>query len=256
MGPGHVTGLDARQVVRTDPAPGSRGFEPNYFPLIEFDEPDAAVAVHAGRRRTPRRGCGRGCARGRAPTGRRAPAPAARRAAAGVRIAAAGEVADGAARPGRQLGVGARAGHRRAPGDGRGAGIDHRHAARAQRLAAALPRGSCSPTPSTSPASCRRSSWGARPGSASRSRRPTRRASSPPGAAATRRHLARAARLPSWQFATGAGGDFESLALLLRPRPLPASVGRRPIDVSASGLALTPPLAPGPRSRSTVRCGR
>ena len=26
MGPGHVTGLDARQIVRTDPAPGSRGF--------------------------------------------------------------------------------------------------------------------------------------------------------------------------------------------------------------------------------------
>src|SRR6185436_20605305 len=39
MGPGHVTGLDARQIVRTDPAPGSRGFEPNYFPLIEFDDP-------------------------------------------------------------------------------------------------------------------------------------------------------------------------------------------------------------------------
>src|SRR5256886_4134226 len=39
MGPGHVTGLDTRQVIRTDPAPGSRSFEPNYFPLIEFDEP-------------------------------------------------------------------------------------------------------------------------------------------------------------------------------------------------------------------------
>ena len=39
MGPGYVTGLDRRQVVRTDPAPGSRTFEPNYFPLIELDEP-------------------------------------------------------------------------------------------------------------------------------------------------------------------------------------------------------------------------
>jgi len=39
MGPGYVTGIDRRQVVRTDPAPGSRTFEPNYFPLIELDEP-------------------------------------------------------------------------------------------------------------------------------------------------------------------------------------------------------------------------
>jgi hypothetical protein len=39
MGPGHVTGLDSRQVIRTDPAAGSRTFEPNYFPLIELDEP-------------------------------------------------------------------------------------------------------------------------------------------------------------------------------------------------------------------------
>ena len=39
MGPGDVTGLDDRQVIRTDPAPGSRSFEPNYVPLIELDEP-------------------------------------------------------------------------------------------------------------------------------------------------------------------------------------------------------------------------
>jgi hypothetical protein len=29
MGPGHVTGLDRRQIIRTDPAPGSTSFEPN-----------------------------------------------------------------------------------------------------------------------------------------------------------------------------------------------------------------------------------
>src|SRR3954451_10775432 len=39
MGPGHVTGLQTGQVIRSDPTPGSRAFEPNYCPLVEFDEP-------------------------------------------------------------------------------------------------------------------------------------------------------------------------------------------------------------------------
>jgi hypothetical protein len=39
-GPGDVTGFDAREVVRTDPRHLSPDFEPNYFPLVEFDRPD------------------------------------------------------------------------------------------------------------------------------------------------------------------------------------------------------------------------
>src|SRR6187402_801700 len=39
MGPGHVTGLQVGQVIRTDPTPGSRAFEPNNCALVEFDEP-------------------------------------------------------------------------------------------------------------------------------------------------------------------------------------------------------------------------
>src|SRR6266571_3454662 len=39
MGPGHVLSIDRRQIIRTDPAPGSRTFEPNFLPLVEFDEP-------------------------------------------------------------------------------------------------------------------------------------------------------------------------------------------------------------------------
>jgi hypothetical protein len=35
-----VTGFDARQVIRTDPPHLTSDFEPNYFPLIEFDRPD------------------------------------------------------------------------------------------------------------------------------------------------------------------------------------------------------------------------
>ncbi|MFN0123864.1 MAG: hypothetical protein ACKV2V_25455 [Blastocatellia bacterium] len=39
-GPGHVLGIDPRQVIRTHPRHLSAGFEPNLFPLIEFDRPD------------------------------------------------------------------------------------------------------------------------------------------------------------------------------------------------------------------------
>jgi hypothetical protein len=39
-GPGDVTGIDPRQVVRVEPANLATDFEPNYFPAIEFDSPD------------------------------------------------------------------------------------------------------------------------------------------------------------------------------------------------------------------------
>jgi hypothetical protein len=39
-GPGDVTGLDPRQVIRTDPAPGADAAEPTSFPLVEFDRPE------------------------------------------------------------------------------------------------------------------------------------------------------------------------------------------------------------------------
>jgi hypothetical protein len=79
-------------------------------------------------------------------------------------------------------------------------------------------------------------------------------------------------RLPvyhSWEFATGVGGDFESLARALRPRPLPASIGEQPIDMDdpgaplppetgvAVGGALVPPgWAPAPWPPATVRAVR
>ena len=55
-------------------------------------------------------------------------------------------------------------------------------------------------------------------------------------------------RLPvlfSWRFATGVAGDFEYLARQLEARPLPQGVGTRPIDVAAPGLGL-PPAADAP----------
>src|SRR5262249_23652656 len=40
FGPQDVTGFDVRQVIRTDPPNLSSDFEPNYFPLVEFDRAD------------------------------------------------------------------------------------------------------------------------------------------------------------------------------------------------------------------------
>lgn len=40
FGPGDVIGIDTRLVVRTDPKPNARNFEPNYLPIIDFDAPD------------------------------------------------------------------------------------------------------------------------------------------------------------------------------------------------------------------------
>ena len=39
-GPGDVTGLDTRDIVRTDPPHLATDFEPNYFPSVEFNTPD------------------------------------------------------------------------------------------------------------------------------------------------------------------------------------------------------------------------
>ena len=39
-GPGDVIGIDKAQVIRTDPQPEARNFEPNYLALVDFDAPD------------------------------------------------------------------------------------------------------------------------------------------------------------------------------------------------------------------------
>lgn len=40
FGPGEVRGFDVRTISRTWPLPGVMDIEPNYFPIIEFDQPD------------------------------------------------------------------------------------------------------------------------------------------------------------------------------------------------------------------------
>lgn len=44
-----------------------------------------------------------------------------------------------------------------------------------------------------------------------------------------------------WTFRTGSGGDFEQLVRVLESRPLPKTIGKRPIDISRSGLGVVPP---------------
>src|SRR5438128_6121616 len=40
FGPGEVAGIDPRAVIRTVPSADEVDAEPNYFPAIEFDQPD------------------------------------------------------------------------------------------------------------------------------------------------------------------------------------------------------------------------
>src|SRR5262245_38108989 len=39
-GPADIIGIDTRLIVRTEPKPGTRNFEPNYLAAIDFDPPD------------------------------------------------------------------------------------------------------------------------------------------------------------------------------------------------------------------------
>ena len=48
----------------------------------------------------------------------------------------------------------------------------------------------------------------------------------------------------SWTFRTGSGGDFKSLAKLIRARPAPETLGKRPVDISQPGFKL-PATFPG-----------
>jgi len=52
-GPGDVVGISSAQILRVEPEPGTRDFEPNYFPCLELVTPSrtrdarSAVDVHA-----------------------------------------------------------------------------------------------------------------------------------------------------------------------------------------------------------------
>ncbi len=254
-GPADVVGIDANQIVRMDPQPGTDDFEPNYFPCIEFDRPDfpwlftparadrereaAAVAVpgggaQAGRRHARQPPSTRRCRCCRSPRRRirASSCPTSRESWAWAH-------AQAAAADSTQPNV---------------------RAALAGSPELSLSRLICprilAPTPTTSPASCRRSSSAARRASAWRSPMPTLIAATALAPAWSLSPAPAQVTLPvyhHWEFRTGVGGDFASLVGRLRPQPAPPASGPPPdrhqparLRLARRGLA---PCRHGPRGR-------
>ena len=229
MGPGHVTGLDAAPDRAHRPGAGLARLRAELLPADRVRRPDAAVAVHAGRRQRRRRGCGHGsCSSSCASSTGVTPRRAARRAAAraGVRppaklAAELPDLADSWAWAHAQVTAEPQATAEVLTIDA--SQLDpERSVSRLSVRAAAAARHRVP--------GLRRAGLRARPHGRSRRSRSRRRRDASRARLAQRRRradLTRPARVyHHWQFATGAGGDFQSLAMLLRPRPVPAR--RRP----------------------------
>jgi hypothetical protein len=241
-GPGDVTGLDAREVIRIEPQHLMADFEPNYFPLIEFDRADFpwlfTPAVPDADRRLQPWIC---------------------------LVVVPKEAATLTAEPDRPLPVLecplgelpnlAEAwawAHAQVVSGSAGGSEPLNHAALKQILKG-------SPERTLSRLLCPRRldaktayyaclvptyDLGRRAGLGEPLTPADEQALGPawsfdPGADAR-------ARLPvyyHWEFSTGLAGDFESLARRLIPQPLPTTVGLRPIDISDPGWGL-PALQP------------
>ena len=247
MGPGHVTGLQPGAGHPHGPDAGLAGVRAELLPARRARRAEPAVAVHAGVAPTPASACGRGCASSSCACRPACRLDPPRRGSLPVLV-------DRRRRPTRapSCPTSPTAGRgptpRSPPATRRGRRrrrSTDRLLDRAPRPHAVAPRVRADPRarpPTTSPASCRRSSSAAWPVSASTSRRPrrhscARRGRSSEGAeldASSCRCTTRGSSPPAPH------GDFQSLALLLRARPLPPGVGERRIDVSASGRRRRP----------------
>ncbi len=229
LGPGDVTALARQQIIRAEPAPGTAAFESNYLALVEFDEPalpwlfTPASAV-AGRLRPWLAlvvvAVGPGVVLDPPGAG---PLPVLRIGPPALPEVELPDLADSWAWAHAQVApdgadpVAALAGD---PARNLSRLICGRLLApQTEYLACVVPTFEAGrlaglgqdPAPASGPA------W-------------VRAASMPP------------VSLPvywSWRFATGPAGDFQSLALAIRGRPVPAGFGSRPIDLSTAGLGLT-----------------
>lgn len=236
MGPGHVTALDPRQVVRTDPTRGSRAFEPNYFPLVEFDEPSLPwMFTPAGANQRARLRPWLCLVVVRKQEGvrldrpQRGTLPVLRIGRPATAADELPDLADSWAWAHAQ--VTAETGASRQQ-------LQHSLATEPERSVSRLVCGRLL-QPETDYLACvvptfelgRKAGLGMDITTQDEARLAPAWTQGPASAVV---------ELPvyyHWDFATGTGGDFQSLALLLRARPLPPEVGRRPLDVSQSGLA-------------------
>jgi hypothetical protein len=233
-GPGDVVSIDTRMVVRTDPPHLTSEFEPNYFPLVEFDRPDIpwlftpATGTRSGRLRpwlvlvTVRRQPGVTIAVN--PASRR---PVLRIEAPAIPRLELPDLADSWAWA-----------HAQVVDPDTGAALADLLAAHSTQNLSRLvcPRRL---QPDTSYLSCvvpafdvgRRSGLGLTITAADdKELLPSWK---------TGADAPSSIDLPvlyHWEFSTGDAGDFESLALRLRPSPAPEGLGLRPLDVSGLGF--------------------
>jgi hypothetical protein len=234
MGPGHVTGLQTTQVIRMDPTPGSRIFEPNRFPLVEFDEPSlpwlftpakanaaqqlrpwlclAVVRKQPGVLLSPPRRGSLPVLTISSPADPNAELPDLDDSWAWAHAEVIAETGQSVA--------------------GLTGLLDDRPELTVSRLVCGRIL-----TPNTEYLACVVPTF-------ELGRLAGLGLDIPPGEEGKLRSAWTLGDLTSvelpvyhlWEFATGAQGDFQSLAMLLRARPLPTGVGERPIDVSASGV--------------------
>lgn len=243
-GPADIAGLDAREVIRTEPQPSMADFEPNYFPLVEFDRPDFpwlfTPATPDGNKRLRPWIC---------------------------LVVVRKEGATITASPDRPLPVLACSrqelpnleqawawAHSQIVSNGANIPDPPRHDALKQILQNAPERTLSrllSPRrldPGTAYCACLVPAYdvGRKAGLGQAVTAEDEQALKPAWIATSDESI----ELPvyfHWEFRTGQAGDFESLARRLEPRPLPNTVGLRPLDVSAPGWGMPtlPPDAPG-----------
>lgn len=247
-GPGEVTGIDPQQVIRVEPKHQTTDFEPNYFPAIEFDRPDFPWLF------TPAKADAQGRLRPwlclvvirKQPGVELRPADSSPIAVLEINAPArpADELPD--------LSESHLWSHSQVTGAAAGqlsAVLESSPAQTASRLL--CPRRL---DPGTEYIACVVPSFevGRKAGLNEATEADTLAPAWLFGSEATAEPILPVV-LPvyySWQFRTGAGGDFEELVRRLQPRKLPPEVGKRPMDISRPGFPRQP--EPPPNAEGTI----